>query len=193
MKDKGRSKNFQNSKGFALLNSKPCGIIGIQRDKHLSGFTLIEFIVVITIVGILIVGLSTYIIKGIDLWQLITFRNEITASGRLALFRMGREIKQIKNDLSVHIASASRFKFDDVNSSSIDYQLSSSNLKRNSDILARGTSSLAFIYYDVNNAEIATPLVSPNATNIHRIKIVLEVASGDQTKTLTSQIHPRNF
>ncbi|MBU1366304.1 MAG: type II secretion system GspH family protein, partial [Candidatus Omnitrophica bacterium] len=104
-----------------------------KNEWRSRSFTLIEFIVVITIVGILTVGLSTYIIKGIDLWQLITFRNEITASGRLALFRMGREIKRIKNDLSVHIASASRFKFDDVNSSSIDYQLSSSNLKRNSD------------------------------------------------------------
>lgn len=169
-----------------------------KNEWRSRSFTLIEFIVVITIVGILTVGLSTYIIKGIDLWQLITFRNEITASGRLALFRMGREIRQIKNNSSISKAEASRFEFTDVNNNVIDYQLSSGNLTRNADDLAKNVESLKFCYYKSDDSAVCTPVcgcsvAAEDLSSIYRISMEIEVSSGSETKTLTSQIHPRNL
>lgn len=158
-----------------------------------KGVTLIELIMVITIVGILTTVSSMYIKETIDLWRFLSFRSEAVAQGRLALLRMAREIRQIQNDASVRIAETSRFQFDDMSAAMITYELSGSNLLRNSDILASGVSGLTFTYYDTSNQEIASPDVSPNPTNIYRIDISVTIESGGQTKALRTQVYPRNL
>jgi prepilin-type N-terminal cleavage/methylation domain-containing protein len=164
-----------------------------MRPLTSKGLTIIELIMVITIVGILTAVSSLYIKETIDLWLFLSFRSEAVAQGRAALLRMEREIRQIKNDVSVYTAEPTRFRFDDINNLNIDYQLSGSNLTRNADILASGVSALAFTYYDNNNQVIANPDVSPNPTNIKRININVTAQSGAQSKTLNTQVYPRNL
>lgn len=164
-----------------------------RNDKKRGAVTLIELIMVITIVGILTTAASMYIKETIGLWRFVTSRSEVTAQVRTALLRMGREIRQLQDDLSVYTATAARFRFDDINANNIDYQLSGSNLMRNTDILANGVSGLSFTYYDADNNAIAAPLVSPSNTDIRRINISLSIQSGTQTKTLSLQVYPRNL
>ncbi len=163
------------------------------RRKTQDAVTLIEMIMAIVIVGALVGISSMYMKETIDLWRFLSFRSEVVSQGRIAMGRMGREIRQIKDNLSVYNASAARFRFDDINSNNIDYQLIGNNLTRNADVLASGVSSLGFIYYDRINSVIPAPLVSPNETDICRISITLRVQSGSQTKTLRLQIYPRNL
>lgn len=158
-----------------------------------DAFTLIELIMVIVIVGVLTAASSMYIKETMDLWRFLSFRNEVVSQVRLALIRMQREIRLVKDDLSVLTATASRFRFIDLHDNTIDYQLSGSNLMRNSDILAANVTSLTFTYYNNTNTLISTPLVSPNLTDIYRIGITLVIWSGNQTKTLFSQVYPRNL
>lgn len=160
---------------------------------HNKAVTLIELIMVITIVGILTTVSSMYIKETIDLWRFLSFRSEIVSQGRLALLRMTREIRQIKDANSVTTATASAFSFTDINNNPIGFSLSANNLLRNTDILAGGASNLTFTYYDSANQQIAVPVVSPNPTNIYRIDISATIAAGGQTKTLRTQVYPRNL
>ncbi len=176
------------------MNNKFPQISANFRKFHLSkGLTIIELIMVITTVGILTAAASMYIKETINLWRFLSFRSEAVAQGRSALLRMEREIRQIKDDLSVYAAQPSRFRFDDISNASIDYQLSGSDLTRNAGVLASGVSNLTFTYYDNNNQAIINPDVSPNPTNICRIDINVTTQSGGQSKTLKTQIYPRNL
>ncbi len=172
--------------------------------KRKKGVTIIELIMVIVIVGVLVGASSMYIKETIDLWNFLNFRNEVVSQLRTALLRMGREIRLIKDESSITAAQVSRLDFTDVNDNTISYQLSSGNLLRYfnsttaSDILAAGVQGLYFCYYDSDNNPICSPecncsVDSADLTNIYRIKIKMDIQSGDQSKHLESQIYPRNF
>jgi prepilin-type N-terminal cleavage/methylation domain-containing protein len=165
----------------------------MMKAKREKGLTLIEMVMTIVIVGILAGGGMFYIRQVIDLWSFVTFRNEVVYQGRTALARMSRDIRQISNNTSVFYANSTRFRFAGINNASVDYYLSNTDLMRNNDALASGVRNLTLTYYNLTNQPIANPLVNPQATNIRRISIRLNIFSGDQNKTLTTQVWPRNF
>lgn len=155
--------------------------------------SLIELVMVITVVGVLVGVSSLYIKQIVDIWQFLTFRNEMISEGRAALMRMEREFRQVLDASSVYTATSTMFEFDDMDNNRINYQLSGNNLMRNSDILADSVTSLAFAYYDKNNNLVAVPVVFPGQTDIYRITIALSLRSGNQSKILRSQVVPKNF
>ena len=162
-------------------------------SKKSPGLTLIETVMTIAIVGILAGGGMFYIRQVIDLWDFISFRSEIVSQGRMALMRMSREIRQIRNSTSVFNANSTRLRFGDVNDVTVDYNFSGSSLMRNSDTQASGVRNVTFTYYNQTSQQITVPLVSPQATDIKRVKIRLDMFSGNQNKTLETQVWPRNL
>ncbi|MDO8603296.1 MAG: prepilin-type N-terminal cleavage/methylation domain-containing protein [Candidatus Omnitrophota bacterium] len=161
------------------------------------GFTLIELIIVIVVIGI-IAGAMGYILLGaVDAWTFKAKRNDLLWDARLAINRIGREIREIKNLTSVTTASSSQFRFTNVNDNSITYSLSGASLNRTKDgaanILAQNVSSFSFTYYDSSGASIATPAVSPSATNIRRVRINMTLTNGGQNFYAQSDGVPRNF
>lgn len=156
-----------------------------------KGVTLIELIMVITIVGILTTASSLYIKETIDLWRFLSFRSEAVAQGRTALLRMEREIRQIRDNAAVIAASVSQLRFFDINNIDINFNLSGGDLMRNADILASGVNGLTFTYFNSANQAIS-PIVSPT-TDIYRIDISVTIQSGGQSKTLRTQAYPRNL
>jgi type II secretory pathway pseudopilin PulG len=168
-------------------------ILREDMSKNTRGLTLVEAVMTIAIVGILAGGGMFYIRQVIDLWDFMSFRSEIVSQGRMSLMRMSREIRQIRNSTSIFNANSTRFRFGDVNDVTVDYYFSGSSLMRNSDTQASGVRSVAFTYYNQTSQQIAVPLVSPQATDIKRIKIRLDMFSGNQNKTLETQVWPRNL
>ena len=160
-----------------------------------NGFTIIEIIMAIVIVGVLAGVSSMYIKQVVNLWQYLNFRSESASVGKTALIRMSREIRQLD---SVTTADANRLQFTDINGSVIDFQLSGSNLLRNSNTLSSDVQSLKFCYYDSASNPVCAPLcscnvVSANLDDIYRIGIELTIQSGTQTKSLRTQVYPRNL
>ncbi len=160
--------------------------------KFNSGFTLIETVMVIVIVGILAGGSSMYIKQVIDTWNFQNFLEEAVSQGRIALIRMTREIRQAI-DLDVYSASQTNFSFKDANDNIINYTISADNLYRGPDLLLSGVGNFTFSYYNKTNQLITSPELYPSKTDIKRIDIDFQVQSGSQTKRLRSQVWPRNF
>jgi len=168
-----------------------------MRRKNVA-VTLIELVMVIVIVGVLAGVSSMYIRETINLWRFLTFRSEVVAQGRTALIRMEREIRQVKDKNSISTASATQFQFTDINDNSINFYLSGNNLMRNSDILATNVQSLKFCYYKSDNQPVCSPecgcsVTGAGLSTIYRVVIELQITSGGQSKTLRSQVYPRNI
>nr|MBU1328611.1 prepilin-type N-terminal cleavage/methylation domain-containing protein [Candidatus Omnitrophota bacterium] len=161
------------------------------------GFTLIELIMVIVIIGIIASVVGYILLGAVQGWTFKAKRNDILWDGRLAINRMVREIREIKDLTSVTTASSSQFRFTNINNNSITYSLSGANLNRTKDgaanILAQNVSSLSFTYYDSSGASIATPTVSPSSTDIRRVRINITLTNGGQNFYAQSDSVPRNF
>lgn len=196
-----RRKNIVNQ---TLLNTE----YGRRTTGYGKGVTLIELIMVITIVGILTTVSSLYIKETIDLWSFLSFRSEAVAQGRTALLRMEREIRQIKDNASIALADSTQLRFisvdlnGDGSDDTIEFVRNSANneLRRifNNDnsgqgyVLASGvTDDAIFTYYNAANSPLAAPV--SDTTQIYRINIELEISAGTQTKTLKTLVYPRNL
>lgn len=171
----------------------------LKSFKSSKSVTLIELVMLIVIVGILAGVSSMYIKETIDLWRFLSYRSEVVAQGRLAVMRMEREIRQVRDKDSILTANSSRFRFIDRSATTIDYQLSGNNLMRNTDVLATGVTGLTFCYYDNNNQSACAPTAacscSPvsDTTVIYRIVIKMDISAGNETKHLETQVYPRNL
>jgi len=157
------------------------------------GFTLIEFVVVLVILVIISGGIIHFTNPVMDLWNYQAFYNGPGMEGRLATLRMVREINQVRNRASVTTADATQFQFTNTNNNNINFDLNAGSLERNNIPLATGVSQLQFLYFDANNAAIATPIVSPAETDIRRIEITLGITAQGRTRTARSQAYPRNL
>ena len=162
-----------------------------------KGFTLVELIIVITIIGIIAGTVGFILLSTVDAWMFKFNRADLLSDGRLALNRMVREIRQIKDLTSVTTATSSQFRFTNTGDVDIIYSLSSTDLNRTADatanVLAQDVSSLGFAYYDSSGDTISTPTVSPSETDIRRVRINLTLTKSGENVYLQSESVPRNF
>ncbi|MGE5308541.1 MAG: type II secretion system protein J [Deltaproteobacteria bacterium] len=164
-----------------------------MRKKASRGLTLIEFIMVISIMAVLFTLSAGYIREVINLWNYVSFQTEIVSQARLAMMRMAREIRQINNLTSVYYADASRLVFNDTDGNRIEYSRTGKDLRRNTNILAQGVDSFSFVYYDNASQAVAAPQVSPLKTDIASVNVTLGLSAGGQKKSFYMRVFPRNL
>ncbi len=159
-----------------------------------KGFTMVEMIMVIVILGI-VGGIGvTLILSASDALSFLTVRSDMDQSADVAMSRILGEIRRIRDNESINNATVSEFRFFDSDDTDIAYSLSSTDLMRNSDILASNLSGLTFTYYDENGDELIPPTFGiGTGTDIVRIKILLSFQMGDSAFSCQSQVRPRNL
>ncbi len=165
-----------------------------RRGIAKKGFTLVEMIMVLVILGV-IGGIGvTLVLSASEALSFLTVRSDMDQSADVAMSRILGEIRRIRDKESINNATASEFRFFDFDDSDIAYSLSSSDLMRNSDILASNLSGLTFTYYDENGAELIPPTFGIGTeTDITRIKVLLSFQIGDSVFNCQSQVRPRNL
>jgi len=159
-----------------------------------NGFTLIEFIIVIAILGV-IAGLAVpFVIGAIDSWMLSKAERSNIFDARFALNRMVREIRQIKDDSSISTFTSTRFVFTDINNNTIEFAQSGDTLLRisggDSNELAddlRDSGGLTFTYLDTDGNTTAT------AADVRMVRIQVIIESGGSSVTLRSLSRLRNI
>lgn len=153
------------------------------RLSSFKGFTMIELIMTIVIGGILSIMVGPIIVQGINSYFKSQEVTDIDAQGKLAMERMVREIRDIANpgtDISTMTASQLAFTS---NGAAVSYTLSGNQLRRNSNPLAAGVSSLAFSYF---RSDWTT--ATNDRTLVWRIQIQFQLSS----QTFRTSVFLRN-
>ena len=162
--------------------------------KNQKGFSLIEMMVVVVILGLIVLGLVTFFTGGAKSWVAGQSQLEAQRNARQAMDRMVREIREASN-IIVDSTSSKKIKFNTPWSTNLEY----SWLGNDWDPILRGTTplinnvqSLAFTYFD-NSGNLVDPLYSDKVSKVHiDLKVDVDRDSNPDI-TLNSDINLRNF
>jgi prepilin-type N-terminal cleavage/methylation domain-containing protein len=157
-------------------------------------YTLVEMVMVVVITGIVAAIGVPMMLQTVNAWCFGSqFQNQAVTQAIVITNRMSKEMRRLSTDTSVTTATASQFTFTALGGTSITFNRSGNNLMRNSDTLANNVTSLAFTYYDDSGNTIATPAVSPNSTNIARIRVAYAILAGSNTLNFQFDVRPQNL
>lgn len=121
--------------------------------KKLKGYTLIEFVIVIVISGILIIGASNLLGQGAN--SFISAENTIKSNWQnsITLETMIRDLRIIRSPLDITTANSTSIVYNDINVNAMQYSINgASQLVRTKNgiaqTLANGMQNLSFSYYN---------------------------------------------
>lgn len=120
------------------------------------GFTLMELVMVIAIMGIVSVVVSRIFFQSFQTFIIAQNVTNIDWQALLVMQRFENDVHHIRSSNDISTISSGTFSFVDVSGNTVTYQLSGSALLRNSQTLATGVQSIAFVYYDSNYAVTAS-------------------------------------
>lgn len=153
-----------------------------------SGFTLIEVILVILILGIVISVGGT--LMGFGFKGGFASKDSIYAASiaRVSIERMSFDLLSARNATTTDLTpNANSITFVTTDDATVSYSLSGTNLMRNTKILANYVTALNFTYLD---QVFATTVI---ATNVRCVVINMTVNYNSNIINLTSTVCPRNY
>ena len=178
----------------------------LSGNPQSKGFTLIEIVITIVLIGI-ISGLAALIIlQGARIYTSEADRSNVNYQAKLAVERMEREVRLISSATTTDIWEMSNndLQFCDINRKAVRYQLDGSYLKRYELAACSSSQPLwgswyalspqidvansSFVYYQQDGTTFA---VSP--ATLWYVEINLIATQGSETLRLRTRAHPRNF
>ena len=172
--------------------------IMIEKKSDKNGFTLIELMIVVVILGLITLGATTFFGGGIRSWISGQFQLEAQRNTRIALDRMVKEIREgdsIDNDNSD--SDTIMVDYNVLGKTSVTYNWNGTpgeSLTRNSAPFLDNVHQLEFTY--LNSAGI----IVTNKSNASKILINIQVdLDGDATTggnpdvILNTEVNLRNF
>lgn len=173
-----------------------------------KGATLIELILSIIIISIVVYVVTDAFVYSSKSILTGNSARDATQSGRLAIDRMVREIRDVRDNKCVGAATGTSFSFMDAGNNAVAFTWAGAGapLMRNGDVLVDHVSNLTLKYFDSadppNDITATPPTVcaAPNtclstcaSTNIWSVSIDLITQSGTETMEFRSQVHPVSF
>jgi len=168
-----------------------------------SGFTLIEVVMVIVVLGIIGVSVGSLLSQGARSFETMKRARELNAEGVLAMERMARELRLIgcatsgnsctAQSTDITAMTSGEIRFVTADSTGMGFRLNAGNImmRRGSgaadpeDVLVGDASALSFDYFKKDGT---TALAT---TEVWVIGINLTLASGSESMAFRTRVHPR--
>jgi type II secretory pathway pseudopilin PulG len=156
------------------------------RDRSGAAFTLVEVTIVIVVVSIAGLFLAGVFREAVGAYRFVDVEADLLQQARYAEERTTRELRRVRDDVSLTTASATAVSFLDVDGVPVALSWNGTpgadlRYARNgaSQTLATNVDSLAFGYWTANGG-VAVPFVAPASTDVRRITLYLRLARGGQ-------------
>jgi prepilin-type N-terminal cleavage/methylation domain-containing protein len=161
-------------------------------NKHFAnqrGFTLIELVVTTLVLGVIAYVVAIALSAGMKAYFTTDYREEALDQARVAMERMTREIRNLRDSspTSVLISTNLEFMFVDTNGNSVDFKYVSPNITRNTNTLSTNVSSCTFGYIRTDG----TVDSSFSAANTKRIRISIVSTINTESVRIQSEVWPR--
>ena len=163
------------------------------KKANIKGFSLIELMVVVVILGLIVLGLVTFFTGGVRSWIAGHSQLEAQRNARQAMDQMVRQIREANKIYSTSISDEIYFHtpFD----GDISFSLLGRDLKRINNIMISNVQSLVFTYLD-NSGSTVGPTDSDKESKVSKVHINLQVDVDQDSNpdiTLNSDIDLRNY
>lgn len=129
----------------------------MPRQQAQKGFTLLELVLVVTIMGVISVIVGKILASAYNTFYVTQNINDIDYNGLLAVETVTNDIHNIRSAGDITSITATNLSFIDTAGTTITYTTSGATFTRNSQTLATGVNSIAFEYRDENYSVTATP------------------------------------
>ncbi|MBN1794055.1 MAG: prepilin-type N-terminal cleavage/methylation domain-containing protein [Candidatus Omnitrophica bacterium] len=157
--------------------------------KGNAGFTFVEIILVIVVVGILAGSLAPLLASAADSWTFVMERRDVIAEARTSMFKVAREVRQIGGSGDITVATSGVLEFNDAHGTHIRFEQSGGNLLRNGYVLASNldsTAGLSFAYRDGNNN------TTSNIIDIRSVIVTVTLQNSTGSFSLQNRVWLRN-
>lgn len=176
-----------------------------------TGFTLIEIIITIVIIGIIASIVAGIISQGASLYSAEDSRSNVQYQARLAVERVARDLRMIRRASDFGTANypavpvlgtlinptATSLSYKDMTGTIVTYSFdnATSTLKRTvaatDYVLAKGVTAFTFTVYNSANP----PVVMPAGASALAWVIQVDVTDqqGSETTQMRTRVHPMNF
>lgn len=155
-----------------------------------GGFSLIELVLTIMLLGIIAAVVSQYALQGVRSYSVEQDRGDVHSQGRLAVERVAREVRAIRSATAADlpIMAATDLRFYDTLGQDVRFTWAAGTLTRNGQTLATNVTSFAFAYLQADGSTVAAL-----PAQLWFVRISMTVARGETALPLRAQVHPRNF
>lgn len=152
-----------------------------------KGFSLIELLLSIVIVGIVTVVVGEILVQGYDTFTVAQDVSNTDWEGLLILENITNDVHNIRSAQDISSATSSSFAFTDMSGTSVTYSLSGTTALRNGVTLGTGISSLAFTYYDANGSTTTT------ASAVRYVALAITVAKNNLSQSYSTLASTRGM
>lgn len=176
-----------------------------MNTKAQKGFTLIEMVMSMVLLGIVAITAGMLIYQGTRSYEALSDQKEVTQQATLALERVSRELRQMRCTVSgnsctptatdVAVMNASEVRFLNSSSEGRGLRLSGSTLMLRLGTgagdpeyaLASGLTALTIEYIKADGTAAST------AGEIWTVAVNMSLASGQAALPIKASVHPRGF
>jgi len=163
-----------------------------------KGFSLIEMMVVVVILGLIVLGLVTFFTGGTKSWVAGQYQIAAQRNARQVMDRMVGEIRKA-SDIIANSTTSKEINFNTPWNSNLNYSWSGKKwdpVFEDINSLINNVQILTFQYFDILDVEVALPLTEETASKISKVHIDLKVDVDKDSNpdiTLNTDIKLRNF
>ena len=166
--------------------------------KNQKGFSLIEMMVVVVILGVIVLGLVTFFTGGTKSWIAGQYQLTAQRNARQAMDRMVKEIREA-SDIIANSTTSKEINFNTPWNSNLNYSWSGKKwdpVFEDINSLINNVQILTFQYFDISDMEVTLPLTEETASKISKVHIDLRVDVDKDSNpdiTLNADVKLRNF
>lgn len=163
-----------------------------------KGFTLIEIVIVIVILGVISSIAALVILQGVKAESDEQSRSGVHYQERVAMERMAREIRMIRSATAADITTmnGTTLMYTDINGMQMGFRLNGGIIQRTENnggtwqtlaVNVTGPGGNIFTYLDANGAVTAAP------ASLWLVQVQFTATQGAESISMRTTVHPRNF